>query len=128
MLRMNPVVVFWTTLMAIGLGLGALVASGSATFVFLLAMAITSGMMIAVTYPLGAVGAREGGFSVAVVGALLNIVWAGSGILGPSVGGSVSGAIGDITVFLLLAAVSVVCAAWMWTRHGERVPAVGAES
>jgi predicted MFS family arabinose efflux permease len=119
---------FWTTLMAVGLGLGALVASGSATFVFLLAMAITSGMMIAVTYPLGAVGAREGGFSVAVVGALLNIVWAVSGILGPSIGGSVSGAIGDTTVFLLLAAVSVVCAAWMWTRHGERVPSVEAEA
>jgi predicted MFS family arabinose efflux permease len=96
--------------------------------VFLLAMGITSGMMIAVTYPLGAVGAREGGFSVAVVGALLNIVWAVSGILGPSIGGSVSGAIGDTTVFLLLAGVSLVCAAWMWTRRSERLPSVEAES
>jgi len=75
-------------------------------------------MMIAVTYPLGAVGAREGGFSVAVVGALLNVVWAASGIVGPSIGGSLSGSIGDTAVFLLLAAVSVVCAAWMWTRRG----------
>jgi predicted MFS family arabinose efflux permease len=118
----------WTTLMAVGLGLGGLVATASATIVFLLAMGITSGMMIAVTYPLGAVGAREGGFSVAVVGALLNIVWAVSGILGPSIGGSVSGAIGDTTVFLLLAGVSLVCAAWMWTRRSERLPSVEAES
>lgn len=119
---------FWTTLMAIGLGLGGLVATGSATVAFLIVMGITSGMMIAVTYPLGAVGAREGGFSVAVVGALLNIVWAVSGILGPSIGGSVSGAIGDIAVFLLLAAISLICAAWMWTRRGERVPSVEAGS
>jgi predicted MFS family arabinose efflux permease len=108
----------WTTLMAVGLGLGALVTTGSATIAFLIAMGVTSGMMIAVTYPLGAVGAREGGFSVAVVGALLNVVWAASGILGPSIGGSLSGAIGDTAVFLLLSGVSVACAAWMWTRRG----------
>jgi MFS family permease len=113
----------WTTLMAIGLGLGAVVATASATFAFLLVMGVTSGMMIAVTYPLGAVGAREGGFSVAVVGALLNMVWAGSGILGPSIGGSVSSAIGDTAVFLMLAAVALACAGWMWIRRGERVPA-----
>jgi len=116
----------WTTAMAVGLGIGALVATAPATFVFLLAMGVTSGMMIAVTYPLGAVGAREGGFSVAVVGALLNIVWAASGILGPSIGGSVSGAIGDTAVFLLLAAVSLVCAGWMWARRGARVPSIEA--
>jgi predicted MFS family arabinose efflux permease len=113
----------WTTLMAIGLGLGAVVATASATFAFLLVMGVTSGMMIAVTYPLGAVGAREGGFSVAVVGALLNMVWAGSGILGPSIGGSVSSAIGDTAVFLMLGAVALACAGWMWIRRGERVPA-----
>ena len=118
----------WTTAMAVGLGLGGLVATASATFAFLLAMGVTSGMMIAVTYPLGAVGAREGGFSVAVVGALLNMVWAASGILGPSIGGSLSGAIGDTAVFVMLAAVSFACAAWMWTRRDERVPVTGTET
>jgi MFS family permease len=118
----------WTIAMAVGLGLGGLVATAPATFAFLLVMGVTSGMMIAVTYPLGAVGAREGGFSVAVVGALLNMVWAASGILGPSIGGSLSGAIGDTAVFVMLAAVSLACAAWMWTRRKERVPSRRAEA
>jgi predicted MFS family arabinose efflux permease len=107
----------WTTIIAVALAIGGLVVSAPGTVVFLLAMGVTSGMMIAITYPLGAIGAREGGFSVAVVGALLNMVWAGSGIVGPSIGGTVSGAVGDAAVFALLAAVSLACAAWMWTRR-----------
>jgi predicted MFS family arabinose efflux permease len=106
----------WTTLMAVGLGLGAFLVSVPGTVVFLLAMGITSGMLVAITYPLGAVGAREGGFSVAVVGALLNMVWAGSGILGPSIGGSISGAVGDGAVLAVLAAAGVAAAVWMWTH------------
>jgi predicted MFS family arabinose efflux permease len=107
----------WTTIIAVGLVFGGVALSASGTIVFLLLMGVTSGMLVAITYPLGAIGAREGGFSVAVVGALLNMVWAGSGIVGPIVGGSVSGAVGDTAVFLILAAVSVVSATWMWTRR-----------
>ena len=64
----------------------------------------------------------------AVVGALLNMVWAGSGIVGPIVGGSVSGAVGDTAVFLILAAVSVACAGWMWTRRRGTVRIADADA
>jgi hypothetical protein len=80
-------------------------------------MSVTSGMLVAITYPLGVVGAREGGFSVAVVGALLNMVWATSGIVGPLVGGSISGALGDTAVYAVLGTVSLLGAAWMWSRR-----------
>jgi predicted MFS family arabinose efflux permease len=115
----------WTTLLAVGLAFGSLVTSAPGTFTFLLMMSVTSGMIIAITYPLGAIGAREGGFSVAVVGALLNMVWALSGIVGPLVGGSISGAVGDAAVYAVLGTVSVAGAVWMWTR--PRAPAVQRE-
>ena len=91
--------------------------SALATIVFLLVMGVSTGVMIALTYPLGAVGASEGGFSVAVVGALLNIVWAISGILGPSLGGSISEGAGDQVVFGALAVIGLAGAAWMWRRR-----------
>jgi predicted MFS family arabinose efflux permease len=118
----------WTTIMAVALAMGGVAVSAPGTVVFLLAMGVTSGLMIAITYPLGAVGAREGGFSVAVVGALLNMVWAGSGIIGPIVGGSVSGAVGDAPVFAILAVVSLACAGWMWTRRRSTLAAETAET
>jgi len=107
----------WTAAFAIGLVIVIVSSSAAATIAFLLVMGVTSGVMVALTYPLGAVGAREGGFSVAVVGALLNIVWAISGIVGPIFGGSISQAAGDHVVFGGLAAVGVCAAAWMWRRR-----------
>jgi hypothetical protein len=77
-------------------------------------------VLIAITYPLGATGATQGGFSVAVVGALINIVWAGSGLFGPIVGGAVAQAIGDRLWFVGLAAGAVAAAAWMWRRWDVR--------
>jgi predicted MFS family arabinose efflux permease len=90
------------------------------TISFLLAAALTTGVLIALTYPLGATGAAQGGFSVAVVGALINIVWAGSGLIGPIVGGAVAQAIGDRLWFVGLAAGALASAAWMWRRRGAR--------
>ena len=90
------------------------------TISFLLAAALTTGVLIALTYPLGATGATHGGFSVAVVGALINIVWAGSGLIGPIVGGAVAQAIGDRLWFVGLAAGALASAAWMWRRRGAR--------
>jgi MFS family permease len=107
----------WTAALAAGLVIVIVSSSVIATVVFLLAMGVTSGVMVALTYPLGAIGARQGGFSVAVVGALLNIVWAISGIIGPIFGGSVSGSAGDRVVFGALAVIGVVAAAWMWWRR-----------
>jgi predicted MFS family arabinose efflux permease len=90
------------------------------TISFLLAAALTTGVLIALTYPLGATGAAQGGFSVAVVGALINIVWAGSGLIGPIVGGAVAQAIGDRLWFVGLAGGALASAAWMWRRRGAR--------
>jgi predicted MFS family arabinose efflux permease len=104
----------WTAALGIGLAVAIASSSAGATVVFLLVMGITSGVMVALTYPLGAIGARQGGFSVAVVGGLLNIVWAISGILGPVFGGSISQAAGDRVVFGALAAIALAATAWMW--------------
>jgi predicted MFS family arabinose efflux permease len=119
---------FWTALVAAGLLIGCLATSASGTFGFLLMMSVTSGMLVAITYPLGVVGAREGGFSVAVVGALLNMVWATSGIVGPLVAGSISGAVGDTAVYAVLGTVSLVAAGWMWTRRRSAAVQTAAEA
>jgi predicted MFS family arabinose efflux permease len=113
---------WWTGAFAIGLVIVIVSSSAVATIVFLLAMGITSGVMVALTYPLGAIGARQGGFSVAVVGALLNIVWAFSGIVGPFFGGSISEAAGDRIVFGVLAVIGLAAAAWMWRRRATDSP------
>ena len=97
------------------------------TMAFLLAAGLTTGVLIALTYPLGASGATKGGFSVAVVGALINIVWAASGLLGPIVGGAVAQAIGDRLWFVGLALGANASAAWMWGRRETRVEAKESE-
>jgi predicted MFS family arabinose efflux permease len=106
----------WTFAFAAGIVIAAVGVSAPATIVFLVAVGTTSGVLIALTYPLGAVGAGEGGFSVAVVGALLNMVWAGAGIVGPSLGGSLSERLGDQVVFWILAGVGLLVAVWIWSR------------
>jgi predicted MFS family arabinose efflux permease len=109
----------WTLVMGGGIAVAALNASTAATLAFLAIAGASSGVLVALTYPLGAVGARRGHFSVAVVGALLNVVWAGSGLIGPTAGGGVSQAFGDQIAFWLLAAIAVGSAAWMWLRRGR---------
>jgi MFS family permease len=115
------VAAMWSTVFGVGLTIAAFFVSAPATIVFLLVMGITTGVMIALTYPLGAVGAAQGGFSVAVVGALLNMVWAGSGIVGPSLGGALAQGVSDQATFGLLALFGFGGAWWMW-RHSARVP------
>ena len=110
------VAAIWSSAFGAAIVIAALGVSAPATIVFLVAMGTTTGVMIALTYPLGAVGASEGGFSVAVVGALLNMVWAGAGIVGPSLGGALSQHLGDQVVFWILAIVGVAVAGWMWSR------------
>ena len=112
----------WTAVFGVGTLIAVVWSSAPGTIVFLLVMGVSTGVMIALTYPLGAVGASEGGFSVAVVGALLNIVWAISGIVGPSLGGSISEAAGDQVVFGALALIGLAGAAWMWRRRKATVP------
>ena len=107
----------WCVAFGIGLMIAAFFVSAPATIVVLLVMGITTGVMIALTYPLGAVGARAGGFSVAVVGALLNMVWAGSGIVGPSLGGALAQSVSDRATFGLLAVFGFGAAWFMWSHR-----------
>ena len=112
----------WTVAFAASVLIAAVGTGTTATIAFLAAVGVTTGVMISITYPLGAVGAREGGFSVAVVGALLNLVWAGAGLVGPTVGGALGERVGDQVWFLGLAILGVASAAWMWLRR-DRAPA-----
>lgn len=110
----------WMAAFAVSVLVAVIGVGAVPTIGFLLAAGLTTGVLIALTYPLGATGATQGGFSVAVVGALINIVWAGSGLLGPIVGGAVAQAIGDRLWFVGLAAGAVAAAAWMWRRRDVR--------
>jgi predicted MFS family arabinose efflux permease len=111
----------WTLAMAAGIAVGASSTSTTATLVFLAIAGSTSGVLIALTYPLGVTGAERGHFSVAVVGAILNMVWAGAGLVGPAAGGAVSEALGDQAAFLILGVIAVASAAWMWLRRDRGV-------
>jgi MFS family permease len=105
--------------------LGVIGSGTIATGAFLAAVGITTGVLIALTFPIGVLGAEEGGFNVAVVGALLTLVWAVSGLVGPSVGGLVTQTAGDEPWFLLLSLFGFASAAWVWLRC-DRAPLPGA--
>jgi DHA1 family solute carrier family 18 vesicular amine transporter 1/2 len=107
----------WTVAFVASVLIAAVGTGTTATIAFLAAVGVTTGVMISLTYPLGAVGAKAGGFSVAVVGALLNLVWAGAGLVGPTVGGALAERVGDQVWFFALAILGAASAAWMWLRR-----------
>jgi predicted MFS family arabinose efflux permease len=107
----------WTAVFAVSIVIGAIGDAPATTLVFLLAMGATTGVLVALTYPLGAVGAARGGFNVAVVGTLLTVVWAGAGLVGPTLGAAASERVGEGAWFLALAAFGLAAAAWMWVRR-----------
>jgi predicted MFS family arabinose efflux permease len=116
---------WWTVAFAASVLIAAVWAGPTATIVFLVAAGITTGVMISITYPLGAIGATSGGYSVVVVGALLNLVSAGAALVGPTVGGALAERVGDQVCFLVLAVLGAAAAAWMWLRrerHTEAEP------
>ena len=92
------------------------------TVAFLVTMGLTTGVLVALTYPLGVAGAAQGGFSVAVVGALINLVWATSGLLGPTIGGAAAQLVDDRLWFAGLAACGFGSAWWMWRRRHATTP------
>ena len=110
----------WTLAMGAGIAVAALTTSTRGTLAFLAIAGASSGVLIALTFPLGVLGARRGHFSVALVGALLNMVWAVSGLIGPATGGAVTQAFGDQAAFFALTVVAVGSAAWMWLRRDRR--------
>jgi predicted MFS family arabinose efflux permease len=112
----------WTVAFALTIFVAVAGVGATSTIAFLAAAGLTTGVLVALSYPLGAAGAAHGGFSVAVVGALINVVWAGSGLLGPIVGGLVAENVDDRVWFLGLAVCGFAAAAWMW-KAAARTPA-----
>ncbi len=86
-------------------------ASVGATVTFLMLAGIATAVMIALTFPLGVAGSRH--VSVALIGGLLNVAWAISGLVGPTLGGIAAEAVGDRLTFLSLAAITGAAALWM---------------
>jgi len=107
----------WTAVFAIGVLIAVLGTGPAPTVAFLLSMGLTTGVLVALTFPLGVAGASEGGFNVAVVGALLNLCWAVSGLVGPTIAGTAAQLVDDRVWFLALAAFAVAAAGWMWRRR-----------
>jgi MFS family permease len=107
----------WTAAFAACVLIAIVGTSPAPTIAFLLAMGLTTGILVALTYPLGVAGAAHGAFNVAVVGALINLVWAVSGLLGPTVGGTAAQLADDRVWFLGLAVCGFGAAAWMWRRR-----------
>jgi MFS family permease len=94
--------------------------SVGATVTFLMLAGIATAVMIALTFPLGVSGPKH--VSVALVGGLLNVAWALSGLVGPTLGGIAADLVGDRPTFLLLA-VGTGGTAWWMLRASRRVAA-----
>jgi len=116
----------WTAVFAACVLVAAVGVGPTPTIAFLLAMGVTTGVMVSLTYPLGVVGAGQGGFNIAVVGALLNLCWAVSGLVGPSIAGTAAQLVDDRVWFLALAVGASVAAGWMWRRREVRRDATSA--
>jgi predicted MFS family arabinose efflux permease len=118
----------WTAVFAGGVLIAVLGSGAAPTIAFLVAMGLTTGVLVALTYPLGVAGAAEGGFSVAVVGALINLVWAASGLVGPTVGGTAAELVDDRVWFVGLSVCGFAAAAWMWRRRDARIAPTGLDA
>ena len=114
----------WTAVFAASVLTAAFGTGVVATLVFLMTMSITSGVLVSLTYPLGAAGAARGGYNVAVVGVLLTLVWAAAGLVGPTAGAIASEHLEDRVWFIGLAVFGFAAAAWMWLRRDVDEPAV----
>jgi MFS family permease len=90
--------------------LPALLLGVPVTLVFLFGASIATGIIAALTFPFGLLAVGRGAVTVAVMSALANIIWALSGMFGPTVGGAFAEWAGDRTAFAVLAAVCAVVA------------------
>ena len=99
---------WWTAALAVTTALPALYLGVPVTLVFLIGASVTTGVIVALTYPFGLQAVERGVVTVAVMSALANIIWALAGMAGPTVGGAFADWAGDRWAFAILAAVSVV--------------------
>jgi len=73
--------------------------------VFLFGASVATGVIGALTFPFGLHAVERGAVTVAVMSALANIIWAVSGMAGPTVGGAFAQWAGDRMAFAVLALV-----------------------
>ena len=109
-LTRHSVVAVATALLAAFCAIPALLLGVPASLVFLVGASITTGVTISLTFPFGLLAVERGAVTVAVMSALSNIVWASSGMLGPTVGGTFSEWAGDQWAFAVLTVICLVVA------------------
>ncbi|HUV47477.1 MAG TPA: MFS transporter [Actinomycetes bacterium] len=93
-----------------------------AALIFLVGAAIATGVIVALTFPFGLYSVARGAVTVAVMSALANIIWALSGMAGPTVGGAFAEWAGDGPAFAVLALVSAVVTVIMVRRSASQSP------
>lgn len=91
----------------------ALLAGVPAALVFLFGASVTTGVIVALTFPFGLFSVARGAVTVAVMSALANVIWALSGMAGPTVGGAFAEWAGDGPAFGVLALVAMLVAVWV---------------
>jgi MFS family permease len=80
----------------------------TAAMIFLAGATIASGVTAALSFPFGLLAVERGAVTVGVMSALANIIWSISGLLGPTLGGISTQAIGDQAAFGLLASIALL--------------------
>ncbi len=93
---------------------------------FLLLRGPIAAVMFTITFPLGVVGARAAGVSLSAVAALLNMVWAGSALVGPILAGAITEVASPEASYLVVIVMALAGSAWMATAG--RAPGRGAEA
>ncbi|MCZ3387287.1 MAG: MFS transporter [Actinomycetia bacterium] len=105
-----------TAALAIATALPAILLGVPVILVFLFGASVTTGIIVALTYPFGLQAVERGAVTVAVMSALANIIWALSGMAGPTVGGAFAEWAGDRAAFAVLALVCVLVALYVVRR------------
>jgi MFS family permease len=96
----------WTAVLAAVTVVPAVLVGVPSTMFFLFGASVATGVVVSLTYPFGLYAVERGAVTVAVMSALANIIWALSGMAGPTVGGVFAEWAGDQIAFAVLALVS----------------------
>lgn len=118
-----PFAAGWTAALAAVTAIPVIFIGVPAALVFLIGASVTTGVIVALTYPFGLLAVERGAVTVAVMSALANIIWALSGMLGPTVGGAFAEFAGDQMAFAVLALGAAVVALVL-LRYGRPERAV----
>lgn len=102
------VAIAMTAALALTTALPAVLLGVPVTLVFLFGASVTTGVIAALTFPFGLQAVERGAVTVAVMSALANIIWALSGMAGPTVGGAFAELAGDRMAFAVLSAICAV--------------------